>query len=291
YIRRFYARARLLQAVTEEDAASLRQALAREVALRPAIVEVPPTPVAPDRTPPRALFLGDYSHAPNPEAATVLVPDVLPRLRAAMPDAELWLAGPNQERLNGVRSTPGVRVVGFAPDLAGLFGEVRLMLAPLYSGGGFRMKSITALAHGLPVVTNALGARGCDAPAPARTVADDLGALVDAAVRLLREPALAGTAGRAAHAWAREHLSPDAVAGAGVARVDPLLRRCLAPPAGCSASACPPQRRDAFGVFDSADGRRRARRHRGGLRRRRVRALLAQPELAQRLLQERLHLR
>jgi hypothetical protein len=225
FVLRHYPRASLLQAVTAEDAAGLSRLLGLPVATRPPIVDVPATPVAPQATPPRALFLGDYSHFPNPQAAGVLARDVLPRLRAAIPDAELWLAGPNPQRLNGVGHAPGVRVVGYAKDLPALFGQVRLLLAPLYSGGGFRMKSISALAHGLPVVTNALGARGCDAPAPARTVADDLGALVDAAVRLLREPALAGTAGRAAHAWAREHLSPDAVAAAQIARLEPLLRR------------------------------------------------------------------
>ena len=98
--------------------------------------------------------------------------DVLPRLRTAVPDAELWLAGPNPQRLGALRGQPGVRVLGFVPDLRELFGQVRLLLAPLFSGGGFRMKSLAALAHGLPVVTNALGARASTAPPPARAVCE-----------------------------------------------------------------------------------------------------------------------
>jgi glycosyltransferase involved in cell wall biosynthesis len=219
YVRRFYPRATLLQAVTVEDARALGDELGREIALRPPTLAVPTWPVTPERTPPRALFLGDYSHFPNPEAASVLVRDVLPALRAQVPDAELWLAGTNAERLNGLSGAPGVRVVGFAPDLARLFADVRLMLAPLYSGAGFRMKSLSALAHGLPVITNALGARGCSAPPPARIVAADDRALVAAAVDLLRAPDHAAAAGRAAHAWAREHLAPSVVAKAQLERI------------------------------------------------------------------------
>ncbi len=135
------------------------------------------------------MFLGDYNHRPNPEAAEMLVRDVLPLLLAGDPTAELWLAGPNQERVQHLAAVPGVRILGFVPDLRTLFGQVRVLLAPLLSGGGFRMKSLAALAHGLPVVTNALGARGCTAQRPARTVVEGPRALADATLDLLRSPA------------------------------------------------------------------------------------------------------
>lgn len=212
YVRRFYPLATVLQTVTTEDARSLSSALGREVLVRPPSFLVPDAPVSPEQAPPRSLFLGDYSHPPNTEAAGVLVRDVLPRLRAADPTAELWLAGPHQDRLQPLADTPGVRLLGFVPDLHALFGGVRLLLAPLWSGGGFRMKVLAALAHGLPVVTNALGARGCNAPRPARTIVEGPQELADAALELLRSPTQAAAAGRAAFAWARANLTGDAVA-------------------------------------------------------------------------------
>jgi glycosyltransferase involved in cell wall biosynthesis len=223
YVQHFYPQASLLQAVTAEDAAALGRTLGRDVLVRPPTFAVPAQPVAPERAPPRALFLGDYSHQPNPEAATMLVHEVLPRLRAAEPASELWLAGPNQQRLQSLASHPGVRLVGFVPDLGELLGQVRLLLAPLFSGGGFRMKGLAALAHGLPVVTNHLGARGCSAPAPARLVVDGASALADAALGLLRSPVRAAEAGRAAYAWARANLTGDAVAATQLERARNLL--------------------------------------------------------------------
>jgi glycosyltransferase involved in cell wall biosynthesis len=212
YTRRFYPLASLLQAVTEEDAGSLGQLLGREVAVRPPAFAVPAAPVAPDRAPARALFLGNYRHGPNPEAAAMLATQVLPLLRRSDPAAELWLAGPHPQYVQALAGIPGVRVLGFVPDLHGLFAQVRVLLAPLLSGSGFRVKALAALAHGLPVVTNRLGARGIDVPAPARTIAEGPEALANATLRLLRSPSDAAVAGRAAFAWARDHLAPDAVA-------------------------------------------------------------------------------
>ncbi|MGE3174049.1 MAG: glycosyltransferase [Planctomycetota bacterium] len=223
YVAAYYPRADLVQAVTDEDGAQLRAMLGRPVATRLPVVRMPSHPAAKTRTPPRALFLGNYRHRPNPEAAEVLARDVLPRLRERMPDAELWLAGPHPERLPSIGHLPGVRVVGFVEDLAGLFAQVRLLLAPLFSGGGFRMKALSAMAHGVPVVTNALGARGFAVPEPARTVAEGTDALVQAALALLEDPRHAAAAGKAAHRWAAANLSPEAVAATQLERIQTLL--------------------------------------------------------------------
>lgn len=225
YVRRFYPLAAALQAVTPEDARDLEQLLGRPVAVRPPTVAVPPEPVEVGLAPPRALFLGDYRHGPNPTAAARIAREIWPLVRLQVPAAELWLAGPNSECLQHLAGLPGVAIRGFAPDLASLFGSVRLLLAPLYTGAGVRMKGITALAHGVPVVTNALGARGCQAQPPARFVAETPEALAALAVPLLLDAAFAAAAGRAAHRFARANLDDDAVAAAQFARLSALLGR------------------------------------------------------------------
>jgi glycosyltransferase involved in cell wall biosynthesis len=223
YVRRRYALATRVQALTVEDAAALEARIGRPVQVRPPACPLPAAAVAPERAGPHALFLGDYRHQPNVEAAQRLVRDVWPLVRRARPEAELLLAGPNDARL-GSLGGDGVRIVGFVSDLPALLGRVRVLLAPLWSGAGFRVKVATALAHGLPVVTNRLGGRGCDAPEPARTLAETPEGLAAATVALLQAPADAAKAGAAAHAWARGHLAPAAVA----ARQLDLLRSLLA---------------------------------------------------------------
>lgn len=212
YLLRCYPLASSLQAVTAEDARALARQFGVDVAVRKPLVPVASAPVDVGRTPPRALFLGDYAHGPNPEAAARLARDLWPRIRAAVPAAELWLAGPNHDRIGELGALPGVRVVGFVPDLAALCAQVRFVFAPIYSGSGVRTKCIAAMAHGLPVVTNTLGARGCDAPAVACRIADDDAALAALAIGLLADPAAAADAGLAAHRWARANVDAAAIA-------------------------------------------------------------------------------
>lgn len=224
YVRNRYPKADLVQAVTDEDAAELARTLGRPVEVRPPAVVTPRQASPRLGTPRRMLFLGSYSHEPNERAARVLATEVLPLVRRRVPDAELWLAGSECERLQGLDG-PGVRVVGFRDDLASLFAEVRLVLSPLYSGGGFRMKVLSALAHGVPVITNALGARGASAPAPAKIVAETHEGLADAAATLLLDERRCAEAGALAHRWASENLSPDAVANSQLQRIRDLLAR------------------------------------------------------------------
>jgi len=207
-----YPRADAVQAVTAEDATTLSALLLRAVRVRPVACDAPATPADVAKAPPRALFLGDYRHQPNPEAAARLARAVLPRIRAVLPMAELWLAGAHSERVADLGMLPGVRVVGYVADLAHLFAQVRMALVPVWSGGGFRMKALTALAHGTPLVTNELGGRGVAAPAAAVARSETDEGLATAAIRWLGDAAAAGAAGRAAHAYAQATLSPRAIA-------------------------------------------------------------------------------
>lgn len=225
YVARWFPRADLLQALTDEDAAELSTQLGRPVLVRPPVVALPDHPTDVAAAPPRALFLGDFRHGPNPDAAHRLVHEVLPVLRRCAPDAELWFAGPNEGCLRDLAQIPGVRVLGFVPDLPGLFRQVRLLLAPLWSGRGFRVKAATALAHGVPVVTNALGARGLAAPPPAVQQTEEPDRLAELAARLLRSRSEAQQAGAAAFAWARERLAPAAVAATQLERLHELLQQ------------------------------------------------------------------
>ena len=212
YLHHYYPRAQILQALTEQDALQLQQSLGRPVLVRPPAVPMPEVATEPGLAPPRILFFGDYRHHPNPEAAHTLAHRVLPLVREQLPEAELWLAGPNAPaELEELGNLPGVSVLGYVEDLTGLMDQTRLLLAPLFSGAGTRIKVLTALAHGLPVVSNALGLRGVGAPFPAVRQRQRILELVEAALELLRSPQLAAEAGAAARKWAEANLSAQAV--------------------------------------------------------------------------------
>ena len=224
YVERTFALADRLQAVTEEDAAALRARLARDVTVRPAALAPPHEACDPGAAPASALFLGDYLHRPNPEAARRLAEEVWPRVRQRCPEAQLLLAGPNAAAVGDLDRREGVRVLGYVDDLQALLGSARLLLGPLWSGGGFRVKNATALLHGLPLVTNALGARGCAAPPPACVTAETFDGLADAACELLLDARHARAAGAQARAWALTQFSAGSVAAAQLEALRDLAR-------------------------------------------------------------------
>ena len=164
----------------------------------------------PDRAGPLLLFLGDYQHHPNPEAAAFLAREVMPIVLRTVPDAELWLAGPRADHtVQALGKCAGVRVLGFVDDLRSTLAQVRCVVVPVFSGSGVRIKVLTALAHGLPVVSNQLGLQGIHAPDHATARGESAEELAAACVRFLGSPADAAEAGAAGREWALAHLGAD----------------------------------------------------------------------------------
>lgn len=58
---------------------------------------------------------------------------------------------------------PFVVLVGPVEDLESVYRECDAMIAPMRAGSGLKIKSVEALAHGLPLVTSSLGAEGMQA--------------------------------------------------------------------------------------------------------------------------------
>jgi len=54
----------------------------------------------------------------------------------------------------------GVTLLGFVPDLSGLYERSAVTVAPILGGSGVRMKLLEAFQNGVPVITTPEGARG-----------------------------------------------------------------------------------------------------------------------------------
>ncbi len=226
YMHRFYPQASLLQAVNEGDARFLAHTLHRPVEVRPVLVDLPARAVDVAQSEPRALFLGDYAHHPNSEAATFLAEQVWPAIHAKAPGAELWLAGPRApQSVRQLERIAGVRYLGFVADLYDLLRRTRVLLAPVLSGDGSRVKVLTALAHGLPVVANARAFAGLTVPEAAGRRGETAAELATLALGFLDDTTLAAAAGRRARTWAESELLTDAVVEQQLQRMQTLVCR------------------------------------------------------------------
>jgi hypothetical protein len=166
--------------------------------LRP---EVPEYPAAPAVGAPHAVFLGTR-HAGNTDALRHLVDDIWPRVRAAEPQAELWVAGSICADLTPAQaSAPGVKLLGRVDNLASIGGASSIGLAPTRFASGVSIKVAEYLRLGMACVAYPLALDGFGAELDDLVdVASTPEAFADRVVALMRDDA--GRTSRAARGFA-----------------------------------------------------------------------------------------
>ncbi|GMU67269.1 MAG: hypothetical protein AMXMBFR36_35430 [Acidobacteriota bacterium] len=175
----------------------------RRIWVSPIPVAVPPARVPEgESAAPVFVFVGNYIHPPNREAAELVAREIAPRVIEQCPDARFVIAGPNPPESLAALARPGVvDVPGFVADLDGLVAGARAFVAPIRSGGGMRVKVLDAMARGAAVVTTALGSNGIEAvPGGEILLAESTEETVAALVALAGEPERARALGEAARA-------------------------------------------------------------------------------------------
>jgi polysaccharide biosynthesis protein PslH len=108
---------------------------------------------------PIALFVGDLDYRPNRQAAEWLLEQVAPAVWEGVPEARFVFVGPGQQP--EARDAGGrVTFTGYVDDVAPHLGAARVIVAPLRSGGGIKLKVLEGMAAGRAVVTTPVGAEG-----------------------------------------------------------------------------------------------------------------------------------
>jgi polysaccharide biosynthesis protein PslH len=145
-------------AMTEHDADFLRtyspDADIRSIPIGVDTAEFVPSLETPDENP-HVLFVGNFRHAPNAEAAEFLINSIAPEL----PDLKFVISGPHLARQ--MAAGANVVITGYVEDTRILHCRPDTIVAtPLFSGTGQRVKLLEAFAMGCPVVTSSIGAMG-----------------------------------------------------------------------------------------------------------------------------------
>jgi glycosyltransferase involved in cell wall biosynthesis len=161
--------------------------------------DVPPFPPAPADEALRLLFVGNLFFPPNLDALFHFARDILPALRLQSGRTIfLCIAGnadsPQAPLLEQALTSGGChyQLTGHVRDLATLYENTDVCIAPTRSGGGTRMKIIQAFAHSRPVVATPFGAEGLEVENGRELLlADHAQAFAAACLRIKDEPALA----------------------------------------------------------------------------------------------------
>jgi len=158
YERHYYARFQVTLAATQQD----RYGLLifdpdLNVTTQPRMLKAPSSERAPE-TPDTIGFVASFSHAPNIQAILHFAEDILPLIRSRSPQVRFLVAGRNPPQ-DLVDSYAGkVEFVGFVEDIYAFNQSCAVIVAPLKSGGGVKLKTIEALIAGAGVVSTPIGA-------------------------------------------------------------------------------------------------------------------------------------
>ena len=116
---------------------------------------------------PRTVFmLGSLNWLPNLEGLDWFLREVWPQVHAELPALELHVAGlrPPAALTSRPPGQHNVFIHGFVASAAAFMQQYELMLVPLLSGGGMRVKIVEGLALGKAILSTSLGAEGIAAP-------------------------------------------------------------------------------------------------------------------------------
>jgi glycosyltransferase involved in cell wall biosynthesis len=212
---RAWAGADLIQVYSRGDAgriAARAPSLAARVRVDPYGIELPAASEPHPEATETILFTGTFTHPPNREAARLLAGEIMPALRPLRPQARLRIVGsaPPADLLD--LAAPDIEIVADAPAIGPHLAAAALVIAPVRSGGGMRLKVLEAMAAGKVVVTTPLGAEGYVEfdPDPPLVIAETPTQIAAAVADLLADPSRRRELGSRALEFARTHYGPEA---------------------------------------------------------------------------------
>lgn len=159
-------------------------------------------------------FIGSLDFRPNQEAVRWIVDELWPRVTERAPKARLSIAGSGPpDWLRRRARGQNIDFPGEVSDAQAFMQRMSVMIAPLFAGGGMRIKVLEAMALARPVVATTLGAGGIDVENGRDIfIADDVTAFTDSVVRLLRETDTASRIGNAGRATVMDRYDNDTLA-------------------------------------------------------------------------------
>jgi hypothetical protein len=176
------------------------------------VPHAPPLHASPHRPLARRLLMVAGDYGPNRDGLAWFLAEVWPRLRAGEPGLQFDIVGRVGPAM-GLSSdeAQGLCIHGVVPDLAAAYARADLCINPVSCGGGLKIKTVEALAHGRPLVTTSHGARGLEAQAgSAFAVADSPADFAATVLRLAADVSARERLGQAARQLAASQFGEAA---------------------------------------------------------------------------------
>jgi glycosyltransferase involved in cell wall biosynthesis len=155
------------------------------------------------------IFSGPFRYRANYDAMQWFIREVYPQIVERIPDTHLIITGDHED----LPLPPAKNVIraGNVKDIKSLIASCSVSLAPLWVGGGTRLKILEAMALGTPVVSTSKGSEGLGVTDGEHLlIADTAEAFAAGVLAILEDSNLRQQLAIAARRFVENHFSWDA---------------------------------------------------------------------------------
>ena len=156
---------------------------------------------------PISIFhIGSMEWQANEQGVMWFLKKVWPRVLSAQPNVKFHLAGKGLSKTDPRFFQTGIVNHGEVDDAEVFMQSHGIMIVPIQAGSGIRIKSLEAMALGVPVVSTSIGAQGLTVESGTQMlIADDPEGFADGIMQLLLNPAASQEMIQQARVYVEQH--------------------------------------------------------------------------------------
>ncbi len=108
------------------------------------------------------LFCGTLDYAPNVEGIIWFYKNVYPLVKTSIPNIKFTIIGKmnTSSQFEILKTDTSVNLIGFVDEVEPYYRDSSILIVPLLSGSGTRLKILESMSLGNPVVSTTIGAEG-----------------------------------------------------------------------------------------------------------------------------------
>lgn len=153
------------------------------------------------------FMIGNLQWMPNLQSIDWFLENAWSKVKSAFPSATLHIAGKNPPKRILDLKVDGLTVHGMVDSALDFMNAYSIMLVPLLSGSGMRIKIIEGMAARKCILSTPIGAEGIDAKNGDEIVIASPDTFADELIKLLNDPTLVGEIGANARTFVEANYS------------------------------------------------------------------------------------
>ena len=165
---------------------------------------------------PSLFHIGSLEWSPNQEGLIWFIEKSWPKIHKKFPELKFYIAGRNApEWLIRKFDAPNIEFIGEVPDAYEFMNSKSIMVVPLFSGSGMRIKIIEGMALGKPIISTLIGTEGISTTSGKNIlIANNEDEFTDAVSKLIADKSTFQEISRNAIEYIHEKFDNLALAGA-----------------------------------------------------------------------------